>query len=80
MTISLSLSDFELDLGDEWRNWRMDDPEWESDGELEESVTKWRKKPPIFLAPPVPVVFTPRYRVFLSGRAAVLTKKVPSDV
>ena len=50
------------DLSDEWRIWRVDDPEWESDGVPEESVKKKRKKlpmPPAPPAPPILVVLTP---------------------
>ena len=66
-----NLSDFEPDLSDEWRNWRVDDPEWESDGVPEESVKKKRKKlpmPPAPPAPPILVVLTPSDRVHASWR------------
>ena len=34
------LSAFEPDLGDEWKNWRMVAPRWDSDGEPKESAVK----------------------------------------
>ena len=32
------------DLGDEWKNWRVDDREFESDESAEEGVTKEEKE------------------------------------
>ena len=50
------LSVFEHDLGDEWKNWRMDAPRWDSDGEPKESVEKKREE----LPPSIPAVVTRR--------------------
>ena len=52
----------------------MDDQEWESDGEPEESVTKRRTISPIQLAPAVLVVLTPTALVYTSGQAAALIR------
>ena len=38
------LQDEEPALGDEWRNWPMDDPVLESDGETKEGIRKKGKK------------------------------------
>ena len=44
MDVCEDLHDDELDLGGEWRDWHMDDPELESDDENEGNVRKSRKK------------------------------------
>ena len=49
-------SDFEPDVGDEWRNWHMDDREWESDGDTEGNVRNKREKLPMLSAPPAPLL------------------------